>query len=98
MCAVFGQAAPIDGGEITLNPPWGGEDSPMDGGDSPRVSPVEIWSGVKCLLKECAPPQNWGRMATLKAVELALCKIGDSLGELSGHEAAGKVGGCFSWH
>lgn len=71
----------------------------MDGGASPQDppcvvrihlgnSPVGICSGVKYLLEEWAPTQHWGRVGTLEAVELALCKIGNTLGELSGHGVA----------
>lgn len=56
MGARFQRAAPKDDEEIGLDPPIGGGDSPgdptVDGGDSPRDPPVQIWSGVSCLLEE----------------------------------------------
>lgn len=46
---MFGWAAPIDGGEIPLDPSRGGGDSPgdfpVDGGYSSGDSPVGMWLG-----------------------------------------------------
>lgn len=51
---MFGQASPRDGGEIPLDPT-------VDSGASPRDAPVGIWSGVKGLLEEWAPPPGLGK-------------------------------------
>lgn len=91
MGVMFQWDAPTDSGEIPL-------DSSMPGRDSPRDSPVEIGSGVRCFLEERGPPQNRGMVGTLEAVELASHKIEDSFGELRGHEVTGNVAGYFSCH
>lgn len=62
--------------------------APVDG----EETPMGIWSRVICLLEEWASPKNWGMVGAPEAMELVLCKMGDSLGELSVHAVAGTVG------
>ena len=53
------------------------------------------WSRVKHLLEGWGLPQNWGRVETPEATELALHQIEDCLEDLSGCVVASIVGSLF---
>lgn len=99
MAAIFGWATHRDGEETPRNPTVDSGASPgnppVNGGNSPGDSPAGIWTGVKHLIDEWAPPQNWRKVETPKAVMLILHEITDCLGGLSDCGAAGTVGWLF---
>ena len=56
---------------------------------------VGNWSRVKHILQWWGLPQDWGRVETPEAAELALHEIEDFIEALSGHVADGIVGSLF---
>ena len=109
MGATLEQAGPRDGGDVPRTPFVVSREAPAAAvaeGAAPPRSPLSVglpngdplvgnWSRVKHLLEGWGLPQNWGRVETREAAELAFGETEDCLEALSGCVAARIVGYLF---
>lgn len=105
MGVTLGWLASRDGGDMPRTSPVDGSEcsrgcsftkSPPSAGLPVGESLLGNWSRAKYHLEGWGFPQNWGRVETPEAVELALCEIEDYLEALSVCVAAGILGSlCF---